>query len=172
MRQPSRGRPTALLRRTCLMCGLAVAFGACAQPRHLKTTGGAPLERIPADWIDLPKAPFVATIVDGKAVLVNRSTASFDSVAAGCVVEDDGAVRIVGELFSQDISHGAYAPGGRVEGLLPMVNNIDWYVANQGRIIGRCDLIKRCPEGSNTALIRARLRDKQEWSAARTPWPK
>ncbi len=111
-------------------------------------------------------------MIDGKSVLVNRSSESFDSVAAGCVVEDDGAVRIVGELFGQDIFDGTYGPGAAVVGLLPMVNNIDWYVANQGRIIGRRDLVRRCPEGSKTAVIRARLRDKQEWSAARTSWPK
>jgi hypothetical protein len=42
-------------------------------------------------------------MINGKSVLVNRSTESFDHIATGCVVEDAGSVRIGGELFGQDV---------------------------------------------------------------------
>ena len=39
-----------------------------------------PLETIPTRWIDLPEVPFVAKVVDGKAMSVSRTGQRFDIV--------------------------------------------------------------------------------------------
>jgi hypothetical protein len=52
-----------------------------------------PLKAIPR-WVDLPEAPFVAKIMDGKAVLVNRGNKVFDTVFDGCVIEQQGRTRV------------------------------------------------------------------------------
>lgn len=129
-----------------------------------------PLERIPADWIDLPEAPFVADVRAGKAVLVNRTQDSFNRVTAGCVVRQGVSARVVGQLFSVDISDSVWGPGREVEGLLRDVNNIDYYVASQERLGGRKELIKPCPPGASTAVTGAALRGRHMWVAEGTKW--
>lgn len=122
-----------------------------------------PLERIPARWIDLPEAPFVARMVKDKAVLVNRTDRAFDVVSTGCVIPQQGRVRVVGKLFSQTISHGAYGPGDTVEGLLAMLNNLAFYV--------RIEVAEPCPRGVYFAVTGASRQDRHTWDADRTRWP-
>jgi len=153
---------------------VAVAFGvsACAHQVESAPAPPDPLERIPAEWIDLPEAPFVAQMQNGKAVLLNRATTQFNTVGVGCVVEKEGSVHVVRGLFSQDVCDAYYRPGQPVVGLLWMVNNIDRYIADQQRNFGRTDLIQRCSPGNRIAVVSAGLRGQSEWSAAGTPWPK
>ena len=131
-----------------------------------------PLEVIPAKWVDVPESPFVAAIRSGKAVLVNRTDRSWDSVSTGCIVRQEGAVRVAGQLFSQSIDDNIFRPGGLVEGLLPMINNIDYYVANEERIIGRTGVIRRCSDDARIGVTAAALRDEYRWSADGTAWAK
>jgi len=134
--------------------GLALGSSACAHAPAASASANDLLERIPSDWIDLPEAPFAAEMRGSQAVLVNRSTVTFNSVKTGCVVEDRGTVRVVGELFGV-MTTSVWAPQAGVAGMLSMVNNIDWYVANQQRVIGLANVIKRCPPESRTAVVRA-----------------
>jgi hypothetical protein len=150
-----------------------VLLGCGAGSSHRLTAD--PLERIPATWIDLPEAPFVARRVRGLAVLVNRSNRVFDRLTLGCVVQREGKVRTVGELFAMEVSDGLFGPGREVEGFLRMVNNIDWYVANQPRIVGGDDVIRPCPANAKTALVTAslgpgRTAPAHSWSAEGTDW--
>jgi hypothetical protein len=118
-----------------------------------------PLEVIPADWLDLPDAPFVAKVVGGQAVLVNRGDRPLDSVSTGCVQQDGRAVRVVGELFSSQVFDSTFAPGKHVEGLLRMVNNIDHYIEFYSKSLP--NLVKRCPAKSRVAVTAARAADAQ-----------
>jgi len=129
------------------------------------------LERIPAEWIELPDAPFVARMQDGKAVLVNQTRHAFTRVSVGCVQERNQTVHVVGELFRWEVNDGAWAHQEAVEGLLSMVNNIDFYVANQERILGRSGLVKRCQTRSRVAVITAGG-DRHVWDANGSRWPK
>ena len=121
--------------------------------------------------MDLPEAPFVAEMRGGKAVLVNRTRESFNTVSTGCVVEEGGDVRVVGTLFSMDVFDSDWKPGQPLEGLLRMVNNIDWYVANEERM-GLKGMIKWCPSGARPAVTAAGHRDRHKWFAQGTKWPK
>jgi hypothetical protein len=142
---------------------------ACGSPAKPIQDRPDPLERIPTDWIDLPEAPFVAEMRKGKAVLVNRTRQAFNTVSTGCVVEEGGAVRVVGALFSMDVFDSELKPGQEVEGLLRMVNNIDWYVANEEQM-GLKGVFKRCPPEARTAVTAAGHRDRHKWVAQGTKW--
>jgi hypothetical protein len=111
----------------------------------------------------LPEAPFVARMVGGKAVLVNRADRAFDVVHTGCVIPQQGRARVVGRLFSQTLSHGAYGPGDAVKGLLTMFNNLAFYI--------RIEVAEPCPDRAYFAVTGASLRDRHTWDADRTPWP-
>jgi hypothetical protein len=124
-----------------------------------------PLEVIPPAWVDLPEAPFVARVVLGRAVLVNRTNTTFEFVSTGCVRQAGGLARIVGGLFASLITDGAYAPGREVEGLLRIVNNIEHYMSLS-------DFVKQCPADSRIAVTAASARSGYRWSAEGTPWPK
>lgn len=126
------------------------------------------MEVIPVDWIDLPEAPFVAGVVRGEAVLINRSGRTLDSVALGCVQPHGNTVIVVGQLFAQDVKDGRFEPGGHVKGLLRSVNKIDYYVSLYARISP--DLLKRCVAESKVAVIAAGRRPDYRWSAAGTAW--
>ncbi len=89
---------------------VAVALAAltacgCGAARSRPANAPAPdaLEVIPARWVDLPQAPFVAKVVHGKADLFNRTERSFDRLKFGCVVEEQGMTRVVSELFGIDV---------------------------------------------------------------------
>ena len=118
----------------------------------------------------MPEAPFVAQMRKGKAVLVNRTPESFNTLTSGCVVEQGGSVHVLQQLFGLDLFDSQWGPGAVVEGLLRDLNNIDWYVANQERVIGRTGVITRCPSGAKFALIAASLRDGHRWVADGTKW--
>jgi hypothetical protein len=124
-----------------------------------------PLEVIPRTWVDLPEAPFGARVVLGRAVLVNRSNTTFESVSTGCVREDGGRARIVGSLFGSLTTDGAFTPSGEVEGLLRILNNIEHYMSLS-------DFSKQCPAESRMAVTAASARSGYRWSAEGTPWPK
>ena len=151
---------------------IIASLSSCAHKVESTPTPPDPLEHIPSNWIDLPHAPFVAQMQKGKAVLIHRARTRLNTVGTGCVTEQNGSVLVVSELFGQDISDSYYAPGRPVEGLLRMVNNLDWYVANQLRLTGRTDLLDQWPPGSRIAVVSAGLRGEHEWSAAGTPGPR
>jgi hypothetical protein len=56
---------------------------------------------IPSRWLDLPEAPFVAQIRNGKPVLVARSSQTFSQVGAGCVVEVNGKAHVIATLIEE-----------------------------------------------------------------------
>ena len=157
--------------RIVILMTMMLPLLACHHARVVSASAADPLETIPQGWVDLPDAPFVAQLAGGKAVLLNRSGRDFNSVSAGCVVEQNGRVRVVGGLFAMDVVDGVYSPGTRVEGLLRMVNNIDWYVENAGKSFGTPGLIKRCADGERIAVTKAALRGTYQWSADGTLWP-
>jgi hypothetical protein len=143
----------------------SIAFLGCGGRHHVNTEPAVdPLEVVPASWIDLPDAPFVASVVDGTSVLLNRSNRSFDEIETGCVVEQDGRTRVVGRLFTTRVDDAVFAPNRTVGGVLRTLNNLDYYVK-------RSD-VKPCPEAASLAVIRAQYsRGQGEWSAEGTTWP-
>jgi hypothetical protein len=157
---------------TSVLSLLLVVFAMTSGCASRRTQGPPdPLDRIPAEWIELPDAPFVARMREGKAVLVNCTRHSFRRVAVGCVQERNQTVHVVGGLFQSEVYDSDWRHKRTVDGLLRMVNNIDWYVANQERILGRSDLIKRCQTGSRVAVTAVRG-DRHTWDANGTRWPK
>ena len=160
------GRANVYARCAVIACALNLA--GCALPRH-EVRPNDPLEVIPANWIDLRGAPFVARIVGPKAILLNQTKSSFKEVDVGYVRQEVATTRVVASLFGQSILDSAWRPGGHVEGLLRMVNNIDFYIATQMKYIGR-DILKRCSEDSRIAVIKAVSVDGREWSADGTLW--
>ena len=156
------------IRFRVLLAVIALAAIACRGPRA-DVRPPDPLEVIPQNWIDLPDAPFTAKLVDGRAVLVNVSKSWFDGVSVGCVRLDDSRTRVLQNLFESTIHDGSWGPGGRVEGLLRMVNNIDYYIANQMKYIGK-DILRRCPDESRIAVIHAVSVDGGTWSADGSAW--
>lgn len=149
---------------------LAVLPAGCHHRSRAVPIPPDPLDVVPSKWIDLAESPFVAAIRNGKAVLINRTQRSWDSVAVGCVVRKDAAVLVVGELFGATVHDSLYRPGGVVGGLLQMVNNIDYYVANEQRLIGRTGLIRPCRDDERIALTSAALGVEYRWSADGTRW--
>jgi hypothetical protein len=131
--------------------------------RGSQTQTSDDLETIPARWIDLPEAPFVARMLKDKAVLVNRADRAFDTVYTGCVIPHQGRADVVGQLFIQSVSDGEYGPGDAVNGLLRMLNNLPFYIRNGDA--------KPCPEGAYFAVTGAASRDGHGWKADGTPWP-
>ena len=152
---------------------LAVLFisTSCGAPRPL-TRPASPdaLEVIPSGWLDLPDAPFVAKMLGGKAVLVNRTRRTFDAVSTGCVSQQGRSAQVVGGLFDQRVFDSSWGPGDSVEGLLRMINNIDYYVGDLAKMTGRADALKRCPDGSRIAVIAAAEGNQYRWTAEGTAW--
>jgi hypothetical protein len=69
-----------------VLCLLTTSLGCRGGTPPVKAAPD-PLETIPTRWIDLPEAPFVARVVDGKALLVSRTGQHFDWVESGCVAD-------------------------------------------------------------------------------------
>lgn len=129
-----------------------------------------PLEVIPASWLDLPEAPFIAKVVLGRAVLVNRGERLLDSVSTGCVRRDGDKARVLGELFAAQVSDGVYAPGGHVEGLLRLLNKLRYDVEFSAKSFP--DLMTQCPADSRFAVTAAAASfSRHRWSAEGTRWP-
>ena len=118
-----------------------------------------PLETIRTRWIDLPEAPFVARVVDGKALLVSRTGQYFDDIMTGCVVELEGRAHVIGQLLGQHIFHGVYGPKSPIKDLLRMHNALPHDT-------------KPCDPDAYMAIVRVSLTIKQVWTAEETPWPK
>jgi hypothetical protein len=128
-------------------------------------------ERIPTRWVDLPDAPFVARMVGQQAVLINRTARTFDRVEAGCVRRVAGRVQVVGQLFATSMHDSAWTPGSHVDGLLSMVNNVDFYIADQKRMFGGKSNIEKCADDAHSALVSASYGAEYRWNAEGTPWP-
>ena len=151
-----------------LMAGACLlAVGACST--RLPASHAAP--RIPAEWINLPEAPFHAELAGSKAVLVNRTGSEFNTLEIGCAVENDGRVRIVGKLLLFDVFDSSYRPGATLEEPFATLHRLDRYGANAGNIIGRPGVFSRCPVGSMMTVVAAGLRGGPRWSADGTRWP-
>jgi hypothetical protein len=146
--------------------------GAAAEARFSETYRSSPLgpavpsepETIPAYWIDLPEAPWVARIVIEMFSLVNRSDKTLLSIEIGCVVEDEGKVRIVTPWYRLDTFHVGWVPGQAIPNPLRAMGNLDDF-AKRNRI-------PPCPAEGRFAVIGARATDDSRWSAAGTPWPR
>jgi hypothetical protein len=140
---------------------MGASCGPSRQP--VRSASADPLEVIPADWLHLPDAPFVARILRGKAVLVNRTSRWFDNLSSGCVIQRGNSAHVVGTLFGHRVFDSAWGPGDSVEGVLRMINNIDFYVAGYA--------VTRCPAGSRTAVTSA-SGTGNHWTAEGTSWPR
>lgn len=120
--------------------------------------------KLPAQWLDLPAAPLVAEYrdVEGvrQAVLVNHSTQGIENVAFGCVVEQDGKVRVVGQLGGMGLNHGGVRPGYFYEafGFLNGPLN-QWTNEKMG-----------CEGKAKMAVVNVTYADRTEWKAEGTAW--
>jgi hypothetical protein len=130
-----------------------------------------PFERLPDIWVDLPAAPFVARLVGPKAILVNRSKHTFDTVVVGCVLERNGHVVVVSRLMATEIFDSRWRPRDHVEGLLASIN-VRLTPEYQQRYGGQPDAMKACPaEATGIAVVSASMRGAEQWAADGTPWP-
>jgi hypothetical protein len=103
-------------RTLVLALSLILVIGCGARSGVATAHAADPFEIIPSRWIDLPDAPFVAQMMGGKAVLVNRSDHPFNVVETGCVIEDQRTVRVVARLITMDRSHGVFSRKGKSRG--------------------------------------------------------
>lgn len=147
--------------RSALAVALAVPFAVQAQlPPDLMSRP----KTIPANWIDLPEAPFVAATHKGAAALLNRSKRTFVTVAIGCVQQEGAVAKIEHELFGYHVDDGTIPPGEFVDSLLQTVNIIEFYELAAGA--------RRCPQSTRSAVTGATEANGAKWSANGTPWPK
>lgn len=141
-----------------------LVMGTSCGPRPpARSASAEPAKVIPADWLDLPDAPFVSKVVKGKAVLVNRTSRWFNEMMTGCVTQRESSVQVVGSLFGHQVFDSAWGPGHSVDSPLWMINRIDYYVT--------ANMVKRCPSGSRTALTVA-SGENHRWIAEGTSWPR
>jgi hypothetical protein len=94
---------------------------------------------------------------------VNRTSRWFDNLSSGCVIQRGNSAHVVGTLFGHRVFDSAWGPGDSVEGVLRMINNIDFYVAGYA--------VTRCPAGSRTAVTSA-SGTGNHWTAEGTSWPR
>ena len=134
---------------------LSLSLAACATATRSKE----PAAQIPANWIDLPGAPFVARIVGRKAVLVNRSNQTYTMVTTGCIVNDAGKVRVLWQDLSAHIFDSSWKPGAHVEGLLRL-DRVEDSVA-----------IQPCDPKASTAVTSV-WGPGGYWRADGTAWPR
>lgn len=119
---------------------------------------------VPAQWLDLPLAPLVAEYrdVEGvrQAVLVNRSTKGIEMVQFGCVKEQNGKVRVVGELAGVGLNHGGVGPGYYYEPFALLNGPLNGWTENK----------MGCEGKARMAVIKAIYADRTEWEAEGTDW--
>lgn len=119
---------------------------------------------IPAQWLDLPLAPLVAEYreVEGvrQAVLVNRSTKGIEMVQFGCVKEQNGMVRVVGELAGVGLNHGGVGPGYYYEPFAFLNGPLNRWTENK----------MGCEGKARMGVIKAIYADRTEWEAEGTDW--
>ena len=146
-----------------LLVLLAIVLSACA--REVVTPIPRPFDYIPARWVDLPEAPFVAKMRGDKALLIARSWRSFSHVAVGCVVPAEGKTKVLTDLVATLTTHGSFGPQWPVDGLLASLNNPEVYTR----------LTKQCPGHGYFAVTRASGGERARritWSAEGTKWPR
>jgi hypothetical protein len=144
-----------------LFIAAAVIFVAACVHRRLPDTP-APFDYIPARWVDLPDAPFVAQVRGTKALLVARSKDSFTHIEIGCVRPLAGRTDVVAAIVGIQVSDGVFGPGWPVETPFNDLNNPEVYA--------QLDSKKRCPADSYFAIVRAGGLGP-EWNAEGGPWP-
>ena len=137
-----------------------VVVAACAH-RPLGDTP-SPFDYIPARWVDLPDAPFVARMRGHKALLVARSKDRFTAIGIGCVRRNRGRTHVIAELVNLFVSHGFFGPGWPVETPFNDLNNPELYADLNRK--------KRCPAESFLAITSAGGIGPL-WNAEGTRWP-
>ena len=143
-----------------------LVLAGCSHAQTPVTVVPEPYEMIPVRWIDLPEAPFIAKVKDGKALLVARGKEAFTAVGLGCVSEQQGRTHVIATLTAMNINDGHYGPGFPVERLLATINDAEAYERSGGP--------KNCPADAHFAVVRASQEpnSKPTWSAEGTPWPR
>lgn len=120
--------------------------------------------KLPVQWLDLPSSPLVAEYRDVEgvrsAVLVNRSTQGIENVAFGCVAEQDGKVRVVGQLGGMGLNHGGVRPGYYYEAFGYLNGPLNqWTNEKMG-----------CEGKAKMAVVNVTYADRTEWKAEGTNW--
>jgi hypothetical protein len=160
-----------LTRRVRSLVASVVFIAVSACEGHAPATGHSRATVIPDTWLDLPAAPFVARVSNGKAVLFNRSTTAFDSVTVGCVDDDRGRVHVLRSVLTEATIDGSYKPGDHADGLLRDVNNFAYMPEWRKKLHPP---LRHCPPGARLAVTEAgveRNRQSPRWSAEGTTWP-
>lgn len=146
---------------------LCLATAECVRPtRPVNATPVTP-NPIPSRWVDLPEAPFVAQVRDGKPALVARSRQTFSHVAVGCVVEVDGKAHVIVGLIESLMTHGAFGPNRPETTLISSLTNPD--------VLRRFSQGEHCPPDSYFAVTGAVAVARNEaeefvWNAEGTAW--
>ena len=148
-----------MLRVLSIAVALVVA-AACAHRRLADTSD--PFDYIPARWVDLPEAPFVARMRGNKALLVARSKERFRGVGIGCVRTKGGRTHVIADLVELTVTDGFFGPGWPVETPFNDLNN--------PQIFAELNRKSRCPADSYWAITRAGGIGPV-WNAGGTKWP-
>jgi hypothetical protein len=157
-------QPRSGLTKVLLVSIAIVASGACVA--HTVTAIPRRFDYIPARWVDLPEAPFVAEMRGGEALLVARSKQLFSEVTVGCVVAVEGKTNVVADLIMTTMTHGSFGPQWPVKGLLASLNN--------PKVFDHLGNASRCPADSYFAVTGAggdETPNRVTWNAQGTKWP-
>ena len=123
---------------------------------------------VPGEWLDLPASPFVITGSPTGPVLSNRTREAISQLTVGCVLESNGLVEVVGQLFHEDLSHGSWS---REFPNREALRTLDAMKKNPEFFSKPPYLVQSCPADSRIAVTSASSRNGYRWSASGTAWP-
>lgn len=143
------------------------AFGCSAARSGGERQTRAPLA-VPPSWLDLPASPFAVVHSSSGPALSNRTRHAISSLTVGCIRETAGVVEVVGHLFTQDLSQGAWSKDYPDREALFTVDAI---TLRPEHFSAPPISLRPCPPGSRTAVTAAGSREGYRWTAAGTAWP-